>query len=61
MLVAQSGMGSSWRIGVDPAERTELVTGGVFAVVHNPIFTAMLAAQAGLAFAVPGAVALAST
>lgn len=30
-LAAQRDMGASWRIGVDPAERTALVTGGLFA------------------------------
>jgi protein-S-isoprenylcysteine O-methyltransferase Ste14 len=52
-LAGQTGMGASWRIGVDPDERTELVTGGVFAHVRNPIFTAMVAAQAGVALMVP--------
>jgi protein-S-isoprenylcysteine O-methyltransferase Ste14 len=52
-LAAQTGMGASWRIGVDPDERTDLVTGGVFAHVRNPIFTAMVAAQAGVALMVP--------
>ncbi|MEX5720675.1 methyltransferase family protein [Geodermatophilus maliterrae] len=52
-LAAQTGMGASWRIGVDPAERTELVTDGVFAHVRNPVFTAMLLAQAGVVLMVP--------
>jgi protein-S-isoprenylcysteine O-methyltransferase Ste14 len=52
-LAAQTGMGASWRIGVDPGERTELVTGGVFARVRNPIFTAMVTAQAGVVLMVP--------
>jgi protein-S-isoprenylcysteine O-methyltransferase Ste14 len=52
-LAGQVGMGTSWRIGVDPAERTELVTGGVFAHVRNPVFTAMVAAQAGVVLMVP--------
>ncbi len=52
-LAAQTGMGTSWRIGVDPAERTELVTTGVFAHVRNPIFTAMVTAQVGMALMVP--------
>jgi protein-S-isoprenylcysteine O-methyltransferase Ste14 len=53
VLAAQTGMDASWRIGVDATERTKLVTTGVFAVVRNPIFTAMLAALAGLALMVP--------
>ncbi len=52
-LATQTGMGASWRIGVDPGERTDVVTGGVFAHVRNPIFTAMVAAQAGVALIVP--------
>jgi protein-S-isoprenylcysteine O-methyltransferase Ste14 len=52
-LAAQTGMGTSWRIGVDPGERTELVTSGVFAHVRNPIFTAMVIAQVGIVLMVP--------
>ena len=52
-VVAQNTMGTSWRIGVDQAERTELVVHGVFARVRNPIFTAMIAAQAGTAVMAP--------
>lgn len=53
VLAAQTGMGSSWRIGVDESERTELVTQGLFALVRNPVFTAMTTAQAGVALMVP--------
>lgn len=52
-LAAQTGMGASWRIGVDVDERTDLVTTGVFAHVRNPIFTAMVAAQLGVVLMVP--------
>lgn len=58
-LVAQVQMGASWRIGVDEGARTELVTSGVFAVVRNPIFSAMLLAAVGLCLAAPTALALA--
>jgi len=63
-VAAQWQMGTSWRIGVDPAERTGLVTDGVFASVRNPIFTAMtvtafgLSAMVGNIVAVVGFVAL---
>src|SRR5690606_11312038 len=53
VLAAQTGMGTSWRIGVEETERTELVTDGPFAVVRNPIFTAMVVVQAGLTLMVP--------
>lgn len=60
VLVAQGGMGASWRIGVDATERTDLVTGGVFGVVRNPVFTAMVATQVGYTLAVPTVVSLAA-
>jgi protein-S-isoprenylcysteine O-methyltransferase Ste14 len=52
-LAGQVGMGSSWRVGVDPGERTTLVTTGVFGAVRNPVFSAMVAAQAGVVLMVP--------
>ena len=58
-FLTQVAMGSSWRIGVDESERTELVTSGPFAWVRNPIFTAMAVTGIGLALMVPNAVALA--
>jgi protein-S-isoprenylcysteine O-methyltransferase Ste14 len=57
-LWAQLAMGASWRIGVDPSERTTLVTHGPFRWVRNPIFTAMLLGLAGIALLVPGPLAL---
>ena len=60
-LAAQTGMGASWRIGVDETERTELVTSGpLFGAVRNPIFTAMVAAQAGVVLMVPTGVSVAA-
>ena len=56
-LVAQVSMGQSWRIGVDKAERTKLVTDGPFRLVRNPIFAAMLPTSLGLALMVPSWVA----
>jgi protein-S-isoprenylcysteine O-methyltransferase Ste14 len=58
-LVAQRAMGRSWRIGVDPAETTELVTSGPFALVRNPVFAAMLPTSLGLVLMLPNPVALA--
>ena len=52
-LAAQQAMGASWRIGVDPDERTALVTTGPFRRVRNPIFSGMLLFAAGNALAVP--------
>jgi protein-S-isoprenylcysteine O-methyltransferase Ste14 len=55
---AQSAMGTSWRIGVDPTERTELITDGPFGWARNPIFTGMVTAAAGLALIAPTALTL---
>ena len=57
-LLAQFAMGSSWRIGVDHGERTELVTSGPFALVRNPIFSAMIPTALGLVLLVPSWVAI---
>ena len=32
-------MGQSWRIGIDPEERTQLIFSGPFRVVRHPIYT----------------------
>lgn len=58
-FLAQSAMGKEWRIGVDADERTGLVTDGVFALVRNPIYTAMFATAVGLVLMVPNWVAVA--
>ncbi|SEH73410.1 Protein-S-isoprenylcysteine O-methyltransferase Ste14 [Mycolicibacterium rutilum] len=58
-LYAQVDMGESWRIGVDASETTTLVRRGVFGVVRNPIFTAMLVFGFGLMLITPNAVAVA--
>jgi protein-S-isoprenylcysteine O-methyltransferase Ste14 len=57
---AQLAMGASWRIGVDPGERTELVTTGVFAVARNPIFSTMALTAAGLTIMTPTTIGVAS-
>ncbi|MFC3522263.1 methyltransferase family protein [Streptomonospora nanhaiensis] len=54
-LAAQTAMGASWRIDVDPDDRTALVTGGPFALVRNPVYTAGLCWTAGIALSCPGA------
>jgi protein-S-isoprenylcysteine O-methyltransferase Ste14 len=59
VFAAQMAMGASWRIGVDPGERTELVTGGVFSWCRNPIYTAMIVAWIGFALMLPTVLSLA--
>lgn len=55
-FATQLDMGTSWRIGVDADERTELVTEGTFRYVRNPIFTAMAVTGLGLTMMVPNVV-----
>ena len=56
---AQLAMGDSWRVGVDPEERTELVTDGPFRLVRNPIYSTMLPTVFGLVLMVPSVIAIA--
>ncbi len=58
-LLAQFAISASWRVGLDEAEKTELVTDGPFALVRNPIFSATVPAFAGLALLTPNVAALA--
>ena len=57
---AQLAMGDAWRIGVDPEERTELVTDGPFKLVRNPIYSAMIPTVLGLVLMVPNVAAIAA-
>ena len=47
--IAQQQMRESWRIGVDPAEATPLVTLGLYARSRNPIYFGILLYWVGLA------------
>jgi protein-S-isoprenylcysteine O-methyltransferase Ste14 len=57
---AQLAMGNAWRIGVDPEERTELVTDGPFRLIRNPIYSAMMPTIFGLVLMVPSVLAIAA-
>lgn len=58
VALAQSTMGRAWRIGIDSARPTELVTHGLFAMSRNPIFLALRLNLAGLFMSLPSAVTL---
>ena len=60
VVASQAAMGRSWRIGTDPQETTDLVTGGPFALVRNPIYSALVPTLLGLALLVPSVPALGS-
>jgi len=54
-FIAQLQMNDSWRIGFDQAERTTLVTNGLFKYSRNPIFFGMLVSGFGLFLFFPSA------
>lgn len=58
ILWAQGAMGNSWRIGVQEDERTQLVAGGPFRVVRNPIYIAIATFGVGLFLLTPGTLGL---
>jgi protein-S-isoprenylcysteine O-methyltransferase Ste14 len=57
-FTAQLAMGDSWRAGVDPDERTTLVTSGPFGWVRNPILSSVLITCVGLVAMMPTVVGL---
>src|SRR5271167_866524 len=58
-VLAQFAMGDAWRVGVDPTERTELVTDGPFSLARNPIFAAMIPAFTGITLLAPNGLTIA--
>jgi protein-S-isoprenylcysteine O-methyltransferase Ste14 len=52
LMIAQAQMGASWRIGIDQRP-TALVTGGLYAAVRNPIYSAMSLMLLGLCAVTP--------
>lgn len=58
IVVAQSQMGSSWRIGIDTGSAPPLVRSGLFGRSRNPIFLGMRANLLGLFLILPNAVTL---
>lgn len=59
LVLAQAQMGRSWRIGIDEARGTELVTHGLFGRSRNPIFLGLRATMLGLFLVLPGGSTLA--
>ena len=53
--VAQYQMSKSWRIGIDYAEKTELISHGLFRYSRNPIFLGVLISYLGTFLIIPNA------
>ena len=51
-------MGTSWRIGIDKENRTELVGKGIFTVSRNPIFLGMRVGLLAIFLIIPSAITL---
>ena len=56
VLIAQSHMQRSWRIGIDEDVKTELIQRGLFKISRNPIFLGMHVMLLGLFLILPNAV-----
>jgi protein-S-isoprenylcysteine O-methyltransferase Ste14 len=50
----QADMNASWRIGIDVAERTQLVTHGLFRFCRNPIYFGLQLGLLGFLLLLPG-------
>jgi protein-S-isoprenylcysteine O-methyltransferase Ste14 len=48
ILIAQTAMGASWRVGVQSEGPGALVIGGLFAVSRNPVFVGMFGLALGV-------------
>lgn len=59
-FIGQQAMGQHWRVGVDQDETTDLLQTGIFAIVRNPFFSALLVTATGLALLTPNLLALAA-
>jgi len=57
-LLAQHQMGTAWRIGVDPTEKTSLITNGLYRYVRNPIYTGLFLGGVGLFLISPSIILL---
>ncbi len=52
-IIASLGLGKSWRVGVDEANKTELVKTGIYSLNRNPYFSAWYLVYIGFFLYVP--------
>lgn len=52
-MVCWRKMGKSWRMGIDPGEKTQLIVSGPYAYVRNPIYALSSILMLASAIAVP--------
>jgi len=57
-LWTYSVMGSAWRIGINPQEKSKLVTDGPFRLVRHPIYSFQIVMLAGAFLLLPTVVSL---
>ena len=58
VVIAQWQMGAAWRVGIDSANRTDLIARGLFRISRNPIFFGMMVQLLGLFLLQPDAITL---
>jgi len=58
IYAAQESMGAAWRFGINPDERVDLVTKGLFSRVRHPVYSALVVIHVGVLLAVPHVISL---
>jgi protein-S-isoprenylcysteine O-methyltransferase Ste14 len=59
VVIAQSQMGDSWRIGIDHGQKTEFVQKGLFKYSRNPIFVGVIFMSLGYFLVLPNSITFA--
>ncbi|MGC6438267.1 MAG: methyltransferase family protein [Flavobacteriaceae bacterium] len=61
IVIAQSNMKTSWRIGIDNEEKTALIKTGFFRYSRNPVFFGLVVSAVGFFLILPNAITLCIT
>ena len=57
-IIAQENMKNAWRMGIDEATKTPLITNGLFAYTRNPVFVGLILGFGGLLLITPNTLTL---